>query len=147
MSPASLLADAPSSSPDLVSAKRQHSVEVIVNRHAKTDKIALRELRSIYAMKSRRWADGSEITVFVLNSESPVHREFSKKRLNVFPNQLESIWYRHVYTATGQAPIRLKSIDEMIQKVAETPGSIGYLDNNNIEKITKYEDVKILSID
>ncbi len=121
-------------------------VEVIVNRNNSTDNISLRELRTIYAMNKRYWGGGSAITVFVLESDHELHKAFCKKRLNIFPNQLESIWYRQVYTGTGQAPISLLSESEMIERVAMTPGAIGYIYNNNDQKIQTNENIKILAV-
>lgn len=121
-------------------------VEVIVNRQVNLEALPLRELRAIYSMKKRYWAESEPITVYVLPNDQSIHRLFSKKRLNVFPSQLESIWYRQVYTGTGSAPIKLNSIQEMIDHVARTPGAIGYLDNENLEKIKNNENIKILNI-
>ncbi|KZY30063.1 hypothetical protein A3749_02120 [Oleiphilus sp. HI0078] len=61
-------------------------------------------------------------------------------------NQLESIWYRQVYTGTGQAPISLESESEMIERVSMTPGAIGYIYNNNDTKIQNNENIKILTV-
>jgi ABC-type phosphate transport system substrate-binding protein len=121
-------------------------VEVIVNRQVNIEALALRDLRAIYSMKKRFWQDNQPITVYVLPNDANEHRLFSKKRLNVFPSQLESIWYRQVYTGTGSAPVTLSSIEEMIERVAETPGAIGYLGNENLEKIKNNENIKILNI-
>lgn len=121
-------------------------VEVIVNRQVSIEGVPLRDLRAIYSMKKRYWADDQPITVYVLSNDQPLHRRFSKKRLNVFPNQLESIWYRQVYTGTGSAPETLDSIQEMIRRVASTPGAIGYLDQKNLEKIKNNENIKILTV-
>lgn len=121
-------------------------VEVIVNRQVSIEGVSLRDLRAIYSMKKRYWSDEEPISVHVLHNDQPLHRTFSKKRLNVFPHQLESIWYRQVYTGTGSAPVTLESIQEMIDHVARTPGAIGYLDHENLEKIKNNENIKILSI-
>ncbi|PSJ15922.1 hypothetical protein C7H79_16365, partial [Nitrosomonas supralitoralis] len=59
----------------------------------------------------------------------------------VFPYQLRSTWDRLVYSGTGQAPITVNSAEEMLARVANTPGSIGYLWRVNIN-----ENVNVLEI-
>lgn len=122
------------------------NVEIIVNSQGSLDVISLRDLRAIYSMKRTYWSDDNDITVYVLNADDTLHRAFCKKRLNVFPRQLESIWYRQVYTGTGSAPIALSSADMMVEHVANTPGAIGYIDEENLQKIKNNENIKILRI-
>lgn len=131
---------------ELSKPSKSGSVEVIVNRNNPIDSISLRELRASYAMNKRYWDGDRAITVFVLKSDHELHKAFCKKRLNIFPNQLESIWYRQVYTGTGQAPISLESESEMIERVSMTPGAIGYIYNNNDTKIQNNENIKILTV-
>lgn len=89
--------------------------------------ISLNSLRSIFSMRQKTWPDGAKIRVFVLADDDELHQSVSKEILNVFPYQLRSMWDRLVFSGTGQAPIKVNSIDEMLVKVASTPGAIGYL--------------------
>jgi len=54
----------------------------------------------------------------------------------MFPHQLRRIWDRMTFAGIGSAPIELDSEQEMIDKIANTPDSIGYLsgkpENDNI---------------
>jgi ABC-type phosphate transport system substrate-binding protein len=91
-------------------------------------------LRAIFAMRMRQWPDdGSPITVFVLQPSDPLHAEFCKTVLDVFPYQLQRVWDRLVYSGTGQAPIELSSLEEMRKRIASTPGAIGYLSTDRID--------------
>jgi hypothetical protein len=78
-------------------------------------------------MRLHAWPDGSAIRVFVLPDDAPLHIAFSKEKLNVFPYQLRLAWDRLVFSGTGQAPDTVNSPEEMLTKVASTPGAIGYL--------------------
>ena len=109
--------------------------------------MSLKKLRAIFAMKLRFWEEGKPITVLVLTKDDPIHAAFCKKILNIFPNQLESVWYRQVYTGTGQAPIEVASESELIERVKNTPGAIGYINNKN-ENIKRFSDeINIIKID
>ena len=58
---------------------------------------------------------------------------FSKEKLNVFPYQLRAAWDRLVFSGTGQAPNTVSSSEEMLAKVASTPGAIGYLTKSRMD--------------
>ncbi len=89
-------------------------------------------LRSIFGMRLLTWPDGTVIKVFVLPDDAPLHKAFSMETLNVFPHQLRSAWDRMVFSGTGQAPIEVASEEEMLARVAGTPGAIGYLTRTKI---------------
>jgi ABC-type phosphate transport system substrate-binding protein len=92
-------------------------------------------------MRLTTWPDGTRVRVFVLPDDDRLHQSVSKGKLNVFPYQLRSNWDRLVFSGTGQAPIKVNSNEEMLAKVASTPGAIGYLWRENIN-----ENVNVLQI-
>ena len=71
-----------------------------------------------------------------------LHQQFSKGILNVFPYQLRSAWDRLVFSGIGQAPVKVSSIEEMLDKVANTPGAIGYLWRTNVDDSVNVLQVK-----
>ncbi|MDQ7015020.1 MAG: hypothetical protein Q9N68_01455 [Gammaproteobacteria bacterium] len=108
--------------------------EVIIVNSTVADTLPKRALRAIFGMRLGRWPESNhEITVFVLADENPLHAQFCKTTLNVFPHQLRRAWDRLVFSGTGQAPIRLSSEAEMLQRVANTPGAIGYLSKDKVD--------------
>lgn len=131
-------------------------IVIIANASVPVNAISLNELRSIFTMKKRIWdASGhpsQSVKVFVLPNDHAVHKEFCKQQLNIFPAQLEKVWYRMVYTGTGQAPVRVNTVTDMLHRIASTPGAIGYVerhqsDNNNNPEINRDEkNTKILQI-
>ncbi|ADE16248.1 conserved hypothetical protein [Nitrosococcus halophilus Nc 4] len=118
--------------------------EVVVNPSVPETTLTRSALRAIFSMRLRTWPDGSLIKVFVLSDNSPLHVQFSKKILNIFPYQLRRTWDRLVYSGTGQAPNEVNSIKEMCNKVASTPGAIGYLAEENIDaQVRKVKVVRV----
>jgi len=84
-------------------------------------------VRSLFTMQLLRWPDGSPVRVFVLPDGNPTHKSFAKKRLGVFPYQLRRAWDRAVFSGTGQAPTEVSDEDEMLERVANTPGAVVYI--------------------
>ena len=124
----------------LISA-HSNAADVIVNPHVSQSTISQNTLRAIFGMRLLQWPNGEPITVFVLPLKSHVHESFIKERLGVFPHQLERSWDLLVFSGTGQPPISVKSEKEMRQRIAETPGAIGYLSRKDFD-----ENVRLLPI-
>jgi len=110
------------------------AVEVVVNTQLDVPALSRNQLRAIFSMRLTQWPEGPAIRVFVLNDNDPLHRAFSKQLLGVFPHQLRRAWDRKVFSGTGQAPLSVTSQQEMRQRVADTPGAIGYLPEEMIDE-------------
>lgn len=87
-------------------------------------------LNQIFAMQTRKWPDGLAIQVFILPSDSNLHRKFVVNRLQIHAHQLDRIWNRMLFTGTGKAPTVVESEDEMLKVIRTTPGAIGYVSKN-----------------
>jgi ABC-type phosphate transport system substrate-binding protein len=79
-------------------------------------------------MRTLYWPNGKRIKVIVLPGDHPLHKQFVKENLHIFPHQLRRAWNRKTYTGTGQAPITVGSMTEMQKLVNQTKNSIGYID-------------------
>jgi len=105
-----------------------HAQQVVVNPEVDEQSLTLNGVRAIFFMRLAQWpSDGQPIKVFVLPDNDPLHIQFSKNKLNVFPRQLRRSWDRLVFSGTGQSPTVVSDEQEMRQRVANTPGAIGYL--------------------
>jgi ABC-type phosphate transport system substrate-binding protein len=107
--------------------------KTVVNPDVQQHSVTQQQLRAIVGMRVRNWSDGSLIHVFVLPDRNPIHIVYSKQVLGMFPHQLRKAWDRQVYSGTGQAPTKVNSVEEMLRKIAETPGAIGYLPEEKID--------------
>lgn len=96
--------------------------------------MTLASIRAIFSMRLNTWPDGTAVTVFVLPDRNPLHAEFSRTVLKMLPYRLRSEWDRLVFSGTGVAPIEVSSVEEMRRRVAGTPGSIGYLDEGDLDE-------------
>lgn len=106
---------------------RVDAQEAVVHPGLGIEQLDLPTLRAIFGMTFAEWPNGIGVTVFVMKPDSPWHIRFVKNVLQLFPYQLGQAWYRLIFSGTGQAPTVVRSVQEMHRRVAETPGSIGYL--------------------
>jgi hypothetical protein len=101
-------------------------VDVIVNPDQGAIQIDRAMLRAIFTTRLRQWPDGTPIRVFVLPDDSPVHDQFCREQLGMYPYVLRELWDRLLYTGTGLTPTVVRSESEMRAHVHDTAGAIGY---------------------
>lgn len=118
----------------LVLAPGVDAQEVVIHPSQNESRITRNALRAMFGMRLRTWPDGTPIRVFVLREDSSTHKAFAKRILQIFPHQLSRAWDRLVFSGTGQAPQVVQSPEEMLAKVASTPGAIGYLPPESIDE-------------
>ena len=118
------------------------AVDVIAHPSVASSRLSLTQAKALFSMRQTRWPDGTRAWVFVLPDAHPTHSAFSKEILNLYPYQLRQTWDRQVYSGTGQAPIEVATEEEMLARVAATPGAIGY-----VRKANPYDPVCILSVE
>ncbi len=118
------------------------AVDVIANKSVAVDSLSLASARAIFGMRQVKWPDGTPIRVFVLPDDHVLHGAVCKERLNIFPYQLRQSWDRLVYSGMAQAPSEAMSEEELLNKVAATPGAIGY-----VRKVKANDPVKILNVE
>lgn len=117
-----------------------NAADIVVNQNVPAAPYSLADTRAVFTMQQRFWPNGDAIQVFTLSDSDPIHKDFVKNSLDMFPHQLRRVWDRMTFSGTGIAPTQLDSEQEMIDKIANTPNSIGYLTKRpNNEKIRLFE--------
>jgi len=100
--------------------------KILLNKEVGITTLDSAYLSQIFAMQVRKWPNGLAIQVFILPSESELHREFVINKLKIQAHQLDRIWNRMLFTGTGKAPSVVDTQAEMIEMIKKTPGAIGY---------------------
>lgn len=106
----------------------------IANSSVGLDAVSLNTARLVFSHQLAQWPNGTEVRVFVLPDNHNVHRTFAKHTLSLYPRQLRRVWDRQVYTGTGQAPETVANEQEMLYRIATTPGAVGYLSSEMIDE-------------
>lgn len=112
---------------------QQDGPKVIINSGQEIESISRDALRAIFGMRLQSWRNDKPTRVFVLKDSHPLHQAFAKQVLNIYPHQLRLAWDRLVYSGTGQAPIQVDSEAEMLKRLKNTPGAIGYLSRSMVD--------------
>lgn len=115
--------------------------ELIGHAGLRVAELTRNQVRLFFTMRLQQLPDKTQVRVFVLPDDNPVHARFAKAILGLFPYQLRQVWDRQLYSGTGQAPTTVNSEQEMLARVANTPGAIGY-----VERVTNQPGVIGLSV-
>lgn len=126
----------------LLIAGQALAVVIIAHKGVPQTTLSLASARAIFGMRQVKWPDGTPIRVFVLADPHAAHGALCKELLNLFPYQLRQSWDRLLYSGIAQAPAEVASEEEMLFRVASTPGAIGY-----VTKAKVNDQVKVLRIE
>ena len=111
-------------------------VAVIAHKSVPVDTIKKTELLDFYTGDIKKWSDGKAVIVKDLKPKGEVKKAFYKY-LGKTPSRMKSIWLKKMLSGEGDPPEAIKSEEEMLQKIAATPGAIGFLNqskvNNNVK--------------
>ena len=112
------------------------AADVLVHSATKDNNISRSKARLYFSQRLTRWPDGTLVTLVVLPDNNPLHINFSKKILGLYPYQLRRAWDRQLFTGTGQAPVTVENEQEARKIIAMTLGSLSYVSgdesNHNI---------------
>ena len=125
----------------MVFALHAAATDIIVNRGVAGTSLTLTSARALFGMRLTRWPDGRPVQLFVLPDGNPVHGALCKEDLNIYPYQLRQSWDRMVYSGMAQAPMEVATEEEMLSRVATTPGALGY-----VRKVKTNDPVKVLNV-
>jgi ABC-type phosphate transport system substrate-binding protein len=90
----------------------------------------------IYTLSSTKWSNEASIVAFDLKTDNPVRAkmlDFISKE----PLELRRIWLKAVASGSAKAPDALATEEEVVEKVASTPGAIGYVSASKVGKGVK----------
>ena len=110
-------------------------IAVIANKDVKTSSINKAKLLDVYSLDINEFG-GSKIKIFDYSSENPVKTSFFgflEKSIAEF----KQVWMKKKLTGNGNPPISVGSEDDMLSKVASTPGAIGYVSSDKVNASVK----------
>jgi len=111
-------------------------VAVIAHKTVPVDTIKKSELLDFYTGDIKKWINGDKVIVNDLKPKGEVKKIFYKF-LGKTPSRMKSIWLKNMLSGEGDPPEALKSEEEMLQKIAATPGAIGFLSHTKVDNNVK----------
>jgi ABC-type phosphate transport system substrate-binding protein len=112
---------------------------VIANESVVADSLAMENLERVFLGRGMK-VDGQRVGVVVL-AGGETHQGFLASYLKKNPRQFLSHWRKLCFTGQGTMPSTARTESELVERVASTPGAIGYIDAG-----TPHDGVKVLAI-
>ncbi len=109
----------------------QSQVAVIANKAVPINEIKKTELLDFYTGDTKKWDNQIPVIVFDLKLKSAVKDTFYNF-LGKSPSRMKSIWLKKMLSGEGEPPKALESEEDMLKKVAETSGAIGFVSKEKI---------------
>ncbi len=115
-------------------------VAVIAHKAVPADTLSQTQIRDFYTGDVKSWSNKIPVVVFDLKPAGEAKDEFYKL-LGKTPSRMKSIWLKKLLLGEGDPPAAMESEEEVLKKVAATPGAIGFVSK---AKVTR--EVKIIMI-
>jgi uncharacterized protein (DUF2267 family) len=114
--------------------KGYSQIAFIANKGIEMNISIITAVSDIYTLETQKSANGVALVVFDLKT-APNDQFYAA--LGKSSTELKKIWMKMQLSGDGKAPTALASEDEMIAKVASTPGAIGYVSQAKVTDAVK----------
>lgn len=122
------------STPIDTNATHMGSVVIVGNSTTAPKELSIREIRSLFWGKTRKWENGTPVKVYVLPSSNPATLEFFSSYLGILPSTYWSNIFKQEERGDGIFVPRISpSESALYHSVDCTPGAIGYITKGEYE--------------
>jgi ABC-type phosphate transport system substrate-binding protein len=114
-----------------VGTGQAQQIAVIAHKSVPADTLSATRLLDLYTCDVQSWSDDQPVVVFDLKPRTAVKETFYRF-IGKSPSRMKSVWMKKMLSGEGNPPASLKTEEELLQKVASTPGAIGYVDRTRV---------------
>ncbi|NKB71892.1 MAG: hypothetical protein GKR89_32855 [Candidatus Latescibacteria bacterium] len=111
-------------------------VAVIVHKEVALDTLDRGELLDLYTGDDKFWDDKAPVVVLDLKPKGEVKEAFYRF-LGKSPSRMKTIWMRKMLSGEGDPPAALETEQDIVDKVAATPGAIGFVGRAEVNEKVK----------
>ncbi len=116
-------------------------VAVIANKSVPVDTVRKSKLLDFYTGDIRLWGNDEAVVVVDLKPRSDIKKRFYRY-LGKRSSRMKSIWLKKMLSGEGDPPEALKTEEDVLHKVGNTQGAIGFLSASKVDS----QQVKVLLI-
>ena len=106
-------------------------VAVIAHKEVPVDSISKTTLLNFYTGDEDVWPDDRAVVVFDLKTRGPVRDTFYEY-LGKTSSRMRSLWLKRKLSGDGDPPESFETEEALLERVARTPGAIGFIQKANI---------------
>lgn len=102
----------------------------LVNKKNETKEMSTFFLKGVMIGRVLTWDDGTPIRVISYKNKTPEFIEFCSY-ISVYPVSFRRLWDESIYTGGSSGPIYVDNKQQMLKKITEVSGAIGYVSGDN----------------
>lgn len=110
-------------------AQNQQQIAIVANKSVKVSDLEKQELVDIFSLEEGNWKDGARIVPIELKGESAIKSMFYNF-LGRPANEIKRERLRLILAGDSDPPLTVASVEETLEAITSTPGSIGYMPLN-----------------
>ncbi|AOW79180.1 hypothetical protein A3Q34_17770 [Colwellia sp. PAMC 20917] len=110
---------------------------VVVNKDNAINSLSKREVIDIYMGRYLTFPDGEMAQPLDLPSESPLKNDFYLQLVNKNEQKINAYWARLLFSGRAKPPISAISIEDALNKLYNSPYSIGYIPKDQLTDAVK----------
>ena len=110
----------------IIIGRADAQIVVIVNKSVPVHTLQSRTVLDIYSLNTKEWPDGSPVIPITLKGSESVPQDFFAS-LGARLLDMKKLWMRMLLLGEEQVPVVVNSEDDVVAKVASTPGAIGFV--------------------
>lgn len=118
-------------------------VYVVVNDSVQTDSLNSEKIVEIYTLNKSNWDNGERITVIDIKGADDA-KDYFYKCINLDANSVKKIRLKKLFTGAAKPPKAVNTKKELIDMVASTPGAVGYIDKEFLDKLQ--DNIKVVAV-
>jgi len=111
-------------------------VAIIAHPDVPVDSLSKNNLLDLYTGDLRKWDNNQPIIAYDLKPKLDIRNEFFRL-LGKTSSRMKSIWLKKMLAGEGDPPAALDSETSILQKIAKTPGAIGFVSRNIVNNSVK----------
>lgn len=100
---------------------------VIVSKDNPINELSVKDVKRIFLGKMKRFPSGGKIKMTDYKKGKSLRKTFYKKVTNKSVKDVDTYWYRLVFTGKGVPPKPFSDAEDVIEYISEHPNAIGYI--------------------
>lgn len=117
----------PEAEPTAEEATESAALTLIVHPSVELESIKAKDAKRYYIGSKQTWKAGERVVLFRLPDAAPASALLMDETLNMSAPRFHAQWQQKLLSGAGVAPNKVDSTEAMLQAVASTPGSLGYV--------------------
>lgn len=120
----------------------QEGISIIINSDNPTSSLTKEKIRRIYRGRTQIWENGIKINAYYLTNKLNAGSFFFENIMGSTYQGFQVYWFKKLYSGAAAPPTEVKSVENMMEKVADTPGAIGMVPAS----VTEVKGCKVIPI-